>query len=128
MTSDLWSEDLRRANSYRRIGIGTMRVAVHAVKSFSQNVVDIQAAGLTMVTLLALVPIMWLGLGVAKSLGFSWRQDDVDATMAMVLYLEYVDSGGVNDTARQKILDYNEDDCRATKHIYDWLLSQSRPG
>jgi predicted RecB family nuclease len=43
---------------------------------------------------------------------------------SVALYLNYVGSGGADQTARQKILDYNEDDCRATVHIYDWLVSQ----
>ena len=61
---------------------------------------------------------------VAKSLGFSWRQDDVSALTSVILYLDCVSSGGIDHEARQKVLDYNEDDCRATMHIFDWLLSQ----
>ncbi|MCI0846148.1 MAG: TM0106 family RecB-like putative nuclease [Chloroflexi bacterium] len=61
---------------------------------------------------------------IAKSLGFSWRQDDVDAVGSVVLYLTYVGSGGTDQTARRKILDYNEDDCLATMHIFDWLIAQ----
>ena len=33
------------------------------------------------------------------------------------------DSGGKKETCRQRIMDYNEDDCRATMHVFDWLLS-----
>jgi uncharacterized protein len=61
---------------------------------------------------------------IAKSIGFSWRQDDVSALTSVALYLDYVGSGGAYREARRKILDYNEDDCRATMHVYDWLLSQ----
>ena len=61
---------------------------------------------------------------VAKSLGFSWRQDDVTGVGSMALYWQYLDSGGLNEEARRKIVIYNEDDCRATMHIFDWLLAQ----
>ena len=61
---------------------------------------------------------------IAKALGFKWRQDDVDALGSVVLYLSYVGSGGTDQEARSKILDYNEDDCLATMHIFDWLVSQ----
>jgi len=61
---------------------------------------------------------------IARSIGFSWRQEDVSAMVSVALFLNYVGSGGADQTARQKILDYNEDDCMATMHVYDWLVSQ----
>ena len=42
----------------------------------------------------------------------------------MVLYQDYVESGGADEKTRQKLLDYNEDDCRATLHIFDWLTGE----
>jgi len=44
--------------------------------------------------------------------------------MSVVLYLEYVKSGATDSEPRQKLLDYNEDDCLATMHVFDWLLAQ----
>ena len=61
---------------------------------------------------------------IAKYLGFSWRQEDVSGQSSMVLYQDYVESGGTDDKIRQKLLDYNEDDCRATMHVFDWLTAQ----
>ena len=61
---------------------------------------------------------------IGKALGFKWRQDDVDALASVVLYLSFVRSGGTDQAARHKILDYNEDDCLATMHVFDWLVSQ----
>ena len=61
---------------------------------------------------------------IAKSLGFAWRQEDVDALISVTLYLDYVESGGAEEEARNRILTYNEDDCLATMHVLDWLLSQ----
>ena len=61
---------------------------------------------------------------IAKCLGFVWRQDDVNALTSVVLYLEYVRLGEAASESRQKILDYNQDDCLATMHVFDWLLAQ----
>ena len=63
---------------------------------------------------------------VARSIGFCWRQDDMSALTSVALHLDYVDSGCADQEARQKILDYNEDDCRATMHVHDWLLVQGQ--
>ena len=61
---------------------------------------------------------------IAKVLGFNWSQDDVDAAGSVVLFRRFVESGGTDVESKEKILVYNEDDCRATMHIFDWLLSQ----
>ena len=61
---------------------------------------------------------------IAKALGFTWRQDDVDALISVTLYLQYVESLSGDEEARHRILTYNEDDCLATMHVFDWLLSQ----
>jgi len=61
---------------------------------------------------------------IAKSLGFRWRQDDVTGVGSMALYMRYVESGSADKAIRDKIVVYNEDDCFATMHIYDWVLAQ----
>ena len=61
---------------------------------------------------------------IAKCLGFSWRHGDIDALTSVALYFKYLESDGSDDEVRQKILDYNEDDCRATLYVYEWLISQ----
>ena len=66
----VWEEDLRRASWLHKLWIATVRVAVHAGLGFYQNLVGIQAAGLTMFTLFALVPLLWSGFAVAEWLGF----------------------------------------------------------
>ena len=65
---------------------------------------------------------------IAKWLGFSWRQEDVSGQSSMVLYQDYVESGGTDDQTRQKLLDYNEDDCRATLHVFDCLTANRADG
>jgi predicted RecB family nuclease len=60
---------------------------------------------------------------IARFLGFDWRQGDVDALASVALYSRWIDSEGTDAAAKQSILDYNEDDCRATMVVYDWLVS-----
>jgi len=58
---------------------------------------------------------------VASFLGFSWRHKDVDATESIALYLDYTANPNANKDKLKLILDYNEDDCVATRIIKDWL-------
>jgi predicted RecB family nuclease len=61
--------------------------------------------------------------------GFSWRFDDAGGTLAMVKYDEAVDEeagAGARDAAQQWILDYNEDDVRATAALRAWLDGAAR--
>jgi len=60
---------------------------------------------------------------IAKCLGFKWRQDDVTGVGSMALYMRFVESGSTDLIAKEKIIVYNEDDCFATMHIYDWVLA-----
>jgi len=43
----------------------------------------------------------------------------------MALYIRYVESGSMDQTAKDKMVVYNEDDCFATMHIYDWVMAQN---
>lgn len=58
---------------------------------------------------------------VAKYLGFTWRHQHVDATESIAMYLDYVANPKENKDKLNPILDYNEDDCIATRVIKDWL-------
>jgi len=60
---------------------------------------------------------------IAAFLGFSWRHKDVSATESITMYLDYVEKPEKNKSKFQLILDYNEDDCIATKVIKDWLVT-----
>ncbi len=64
--------------------------------------------------------------------GFSWRTDDGGGTLAMVKYEQAIDEaadGGARAAAQEWILQYNEDDVRATAALRDWLSgpAQSLP-
>ena len=55
--------------------------------------------------------------------GFAWRYDDATGTLAMVNYDQAVDGTdpAERDEARRWILEYNEDDVRATAALRAWL-------
>ena len=66
------------------------------------------------------------GMGLKETAplaGFAWRFDDAGGNLAMVKYDEAVDEtdAAAQAEARQWILDYNEDDVRATAALRDWL-------
>lgn len=58
---------------------------------------------------------------VAPLSGFSWRAADADGANSIVYY-ERAASGDAS--ARRWLLDYNEDDCRATASLRDWMASE----
>ena len=62
---------------------------------------------------------------IAKSLGFDWRLIDFDGNTAWMRYHQYFNSGLLDTEARDEILTYNEDDCRAVMHVKDWLVENS---
>lgn len=61
---------------------------------------------------------------IAGYMGFSWRHD-IDAMDSMVLFFKYVKDPENNGDKLEKVLDYNEDDCEATKTVKDWLERES---
>ncbi|PZC47123.1 MAG: putative nuclease, RecB family [Chloroflexi bacterium] len=58
---------------------------------------------------------------IARHLGFNWRLSDVDAMGSIALFAKFIQSKGTDIESKTKILTYNEDDCEATKFIFDWL-------
>lgn len=57
---------------------------------------------------------------VAKHLGFRWRAADASGANSVLWFQEWCEK---KDRALfRKIVDYNEDDVRATAHLKDWLV------
>jgi membrane protein len=67
----LWEADLRRITGWRALVVGLLRIVIHVGRAFSHNLVGLQAAGLTLVSLFALVPLLALLFTVAKELGYA---------------------------------------------------------
>ncbi len=62
---------------------------------------------------------------IAKWMGFNWRHDNVGATSAIDLYLQYIEDPQAGKSGMNLVIDYNEDDCIATKIVKDWLVNNS---
>jgi len=67
--TDLWRAELRQMRGWRRAAMMACRVIAHLVVSFTRSLGGLRASGLTLVTLLALVPVLVLVLGIAKAFG-----------------------------------------------------------
>jgi predicted RecB family nuclease len=60
---------------------------------------------------------------LAKFLGFNWRDTHPSGAASIEWFHRWVESGDA--LIRQRILDYNEDDCRATRYLLDGIRSLS---
>lgn len=58
---------------------------------------------------------------IADFLGFKWRHEDINALDAIAYYLKYQEDPDGFKNRIKAIVDYNEDDCVATKRVKDWL-------
>lgn len=65
---------------------------------------------------------------VAHLAGFRWRGEDIGGGQAMVRYAEAIGNSdvAVQTAARRWILEYNEDDVRATATLREWLDGEAR--
>ncbi|MGL4305249.1 MAG: TM0106 family RecB-like putative nuclease [Mycobacteriaceae bacterium] len=64
---------------------------------------------------------------IAPLAGFSWRDAEAGGEASMSWYREAVglDDGGVNISQRTRLLEYNEDDVRATKVLREWMVDKA---
>lgn len=60
---------------------------------------------------------------IAKLLGFSWRGKDASGINAVVWYEQYLKTR--RKQKLQDIIDYNEDDCRATYIVKKWVAEKA---
>lgn len=71
------------------------------------------------------LPIHSYGLkAVAKWLGFRWTETEADAAMSMLWFDLWLRTG--NRDYLEWSIEYNEDDCRATEVVKEWLASMAR--
>lgn len=61
---------------------------------------------------------------VASYMGFEWQHEDVSATESVAMYFEYLEDPDGNEAVLDKIVDYNRDDCVATRVVKDWLAER----
>jgi len=58
---------------------------------------------------------------IARWLGFEWRDADANGAQSIYWYSQWLQTG--DRAFLEAILRYNEDDCRATYHVKEWLTS-----
>ena len=58
---------------------------------------------------------------IARWLGFDWRDPSANGAQSIYWYAQWLATG--ERSYLEAILTYNEDDCRATHHIKDWLVT-----
>jgi hypothetical protein len=58
---------------------------------------------------------------LAVAAGFQWRDANPSGEASMLWYETALGDGAAAQTSRSRILDYNEDDCRATRALRNWL-------
>ena len=63
---------------------------------------------------------------LAVAAGFRWRDANPSGEASMLWYEEATRGGSERDAARTRLVQYNEDDCRATKALRDWLNGDAR--
>jgi uncharacterized protein len=56
---------------------------------------------------------------IASYLGFSWRADDASGANSVIWFEKWL--GSKDESLKRKILEYNEDDVRATWKLKEWL-------
>ena len=92
-----------------------------ALDRFYDNLFDLY----DVVTSCLVLPVYFYGLkDIAKLLGFRWRNKSAGGAQSIFWYEDWVDNGDrkVLDT----IVEYNEDDVRATKFMKEWLVEAMR--
>lgn len=57
---------------------------------------------------------------LARWLGFEWRDSGITGSQCVCLYDQWLKTG--DQSLLEIILRYNEDDCRATYHLKNWLV------
>jgi predicted RecB family nuclease len=73
------------------------------------------------VTRVATLPVESYALKpIARWLGFDWRDPEANGAQSIYWYAEWLSTG--DRAFLDAILRYNEDDCRATYRVKDWLV------
>lgn len=89
------------------------------VNKFKENTIDLHMKVIDCVVL----PLYFYTLkDVAKYLGFAWRHPDAGGAESVVWFDEWLRKGDTE--IKKRILEYNEDDVRATLLVKEWLEKQ----
>jgi len=87
-----------------------------AREALERNLIDVNVALRTAV----IFPLTFYSLkDIASYLGFSWRAEDASGANSVLWFEKWLATK--DDALKRKILDYNEDDVRATWKLKEWL-------
>ncbi len=88
---------------------------------FRQNMIDLKELVSHAITF----PLYFYGLKyIAPFLGFAWSGDVTGGSQSVDVFESYIKTG--NEALLQSLLQYNEDDVRATAFLTDWLKTYAR--
>lgn len=92
-----------------------------AREAMERNLIDVNMALRPAV----IFPLTFYSLkDIASYLGFSWRADDASGANSVIWFEKWLASK--DDLLKRKILEYNEDDVRATWKLKEWLQENCR--
>ena len=102
---------------FRRLG-EAYGVPDRIARQFEERMVDVLARLRESV----IFPLSFYSLkDVAKYLGFAWRHPEASGQNSVVWYQEYLNG---DESALKDILEYNEDDVRATWLLRNWAIGE----
>jgi len=91
-----------------------------AVGAFERNMIDL----LVTVRSSVIFPLTFYSLkDIGAYIGFHWRSEDANGANSVLWFENWLRHK--DESIRRKILEYNEDDCRATYVLQRWLREQS---
>lgn len=91
-------------------------ISALAKEALERNMIDL----LELLRPAVIFPLSFYSLkDIAAYLGFHWRSDDASGANSVLWFEEWLKKK--NQKVIQKILEYNEDDVRATYHLQRWL-------
>jgi predicted RecB family nuclease len=92
----------------------------HQIEPLLKRFVDLHER----VTRVAILPIESYALKqIARWIGFNWRDAEANGAQSICWYSQWLETG--DRAFLNLILRYNEDDCRATYWVKDWLVGFS---
>ena len=92
------------------------RTALHRWEPLLTRLTDVHQ----LVTRGAILPVESYSLkSIARWVGFEWRDSDASGAQSLYWYDQWQKTG--DRAFCEAIVRYNEDDCRATRRVKDWL-------
>jgi uncharacterized protein len=89
----------------------------HLIEPVVERCVDLHER----ITRVVAMPIESYALkSIARWIGFDWHDQDANGAKSIYWYDRWMNTG--DRSFLNAILRYNEDDCRATYHVKDWLI------